>query len=185
MIMSRNTLAFAAVLVASLGSAACEEPTRAPVAPPELQELGADNVYYGMVSYITASGVREGRIQADTAYAFADSGRVDMRGMELVLYEDDGRARATVTAERGELEEDTDRMVARGNVLLVLHADGRRIESPELHYDPNRDRIWSDSATVQTLPGGRVTRGTAFESDLDFQNIRIENPRGSLGGIGS
>lgn len=182
--LARKGLVVSVVVAWSLVAAGCEEPTRAPVADTELQELGADNVYYGMVSYITASGIREGRIQADTAYAFADSGTVDMRGMELVLYENDGRARATVTAERGELEENTDRMVARGNVVLVLHADGRRLESPELHYDPNRDRIWSDSATVQTLPGGRVTRGTAFESDLDFDNLRIENPRGSLGGVG-
>jgi hypothetical protein len=29
-----------------------------------------------------------------------------------------------------------------------------------------------------------VTRGTAFQSDLEFRNIRIENPRGSLGGVG-
>jgi LPS export ABC transporter protein LptC len=184
MMMTRRYMAALAALAVGLVATACEEPTRAPVAPAELLELGADNVYYGMVSYLTTSGVREGRIEADTAYAFADSGVVRMRGMELVLYEEDGRARATITAERGELDESSDRMVARGDVVLLVHGDGRRIESPELHYDPNRDRIWSDSATVQTLSGGRVTRGTAFESDLEFRNIRIQNPRGSLGGVG-
>jgi len=180
-----NRLAITVTLAGVVGLGACEEPTQAPVAPPELQEMGADLVHYGMVSFLTASGIREGRIQADTAYVFSDSAQVRMRGMELVFYEDDGRARATITSERGELDEDTDRMVARGNVVLVVHADGRKIESAELHYDPNRDRIWSDSTTVQTLPGGRVTRGTAFESDLDFRNVRIANPRGSLGGVGS
>lgn len=185
MIMRIKKIHVVALVLLAGGAGACEEPTQAPIAPPELQELGADLVNYGMVSFLTASGVREGRIEADTAYVFSDSALVRMRGMELVFYEDDGRARATIVAERGELDENTDRMVARGNVVLTVHADGRRIESQELHYDPNRDRIWSDSATVQTLPGGRTTRGTAFESDLDFRNVRIANPRGSLGGVGS
>ncbi len=180
----RNVLTVLAVVGVALVATACDEPTRAPVADPELTELGADNVYYGMVSFLTAQGIREGRVQADTAYAFVDSAEVRMRGMQLVLYEEDGRARATVTADRGTLDEDTERMVARGNVVLVVHSDGRRIETAELHYDPSRDRIWSDSATVQTLPGGRVTRGSAFESDLNFRDIRIANPRGSLGGVG-
>jgi LPS export ABC transporter protein LptC len=173
------------VLLATVLGAGCDESEQTPVAAPELQAIGADNVYYGMTSFLTSEGVREGRVRADTAYAFADSSQVLMKGMELVLYEDDGRARATVTADEGELDEDTERMVARGNVVLVVHQDGRKIETAELHYDPNRDRIWSDSATVQTLPGGQVTRGTAFESDLEFRNIRIANPRGSLGGVGS
>jgi len=174
----------ALILGGQLALGACQETTDPPVAPSELQELGADLVYYGMESYLTAEGVREGRVRADTAYTFAEAGEVHMRGMELVFYEEDGRARATITAREGEMEEGTDRMVARGDVVLTVHADGRKIETAELHYDPDRDRIWSDSATVQTLPGGRVTRGSAFESDLDFDQVRIENPRGSIGAVG-
>ena len=103
--------------------------------------------------------------------------------MHIVFFNDDGSERASVTADGGELEESSDRMLARGNVVLVVHADGRKIESAELNYDPNRDRIWSDSATVQTLRNGEVTRGTAFESDLEFKNVRIANPRGAIGNI--
>jgi len=162
--------------------AACRDEVQTPVAPGELLELGADLVQFGMVSFLTASGVREGRVQADTAYAWNDSSKVLLRGMEVVFYDDNGRPRATITARGGEMNERTDEMVARGDVVLTVHSDGRRIESPELHYDPNRDRIWSDSATVQTLDG-QVTRGTSFESDLEFQNFRIANPRGDIGRI--
>jgi LPS export ABC transporter protein LptC len=153
------------------------------VANTDLQAIQADNVMFGMVSFLTAGGVREGRVEADTAYAFADSAKVLIRGMHIVFYNEDGTARATVTADGGELEESTDRMLARGNVVLVVHVDGRKIESPELNYDPNRDRIWSDSTTVQTMPDGKVTRGTAFESDLEFRNVKIANPRGAIGNI--
>jgi LPS export ABC transporter protein LptC len=157
---------------------ACSPTTETPVADAELLELRADNVIYGMTSYITVDGVREGEIEADTAFMFVDSAHVDLRGMRIVFHNETGRARATVIGRTGTWDQSRDIMVARGDVLLVLNQDGREIRTEELHYDAYNERIWSDSATTQTLSDGTVTRGTAFESDLTFENIRIENIRG-------
>lgn len=181
--MRKLLVLWLAALVGSLGVAACDGPTDTPVASEDIQALQADMVQYGMVSFITASGIREGRVEADTAYVYNDSAKVVMRGMYISFFNDDGSERASITADSGELEENSDRMLARGNVVLIVHQDGRRIESAELNYDPNRDRIWSDSTTVQTLANGEVTQGTAFESDLDFKNVRIANPRGAVGSV--
>jgi LPS export ABC transporter protein LptC len=163
--------------------AACEGPTDATGAAGDLPNIEADLVNFGMVSYLTSKGVRQGRIDADTAYVYNDSSNIQLRGMHVVFYAEDGQERATVVSERGELDQISDRMVARGNVVLTIPEDGRKIESAELQYDPDRDMIWSDSATVQTLPDGRVTRGTSFESDLSFENVTIANPRGAIGEI--
>lgn len=162
---------------------ACEGPTDTPVASEAIQDIKADQVVFGMTSFITESGVRQGRVDADTAYAFRDSSAIKLVGMKLVFYEDDGRTRATVVADSGSMDERSQRMVAWGDVVLTIHGDGRRIESSELHYDPGTDRIWSDSATVLTRPNGNVTRGTSFQSDLSFNNVRIANPRGAVGEI--
>ena len=167
-----------ASLAVTLLLTACDGSTDTPLASADVQGIGADLVQYGMVSYLTASGVREGRVQADTGYVFYDSATVKLLGMRLVFYNTDGTERATVTADAGELDEHTDRMVARGHVVLIVHVDGRRLETAELRYDPDQDRIWSDSATVQTMADGSVTRGSAFESDLDFKNVVIRNIRG-------
>ena len=150
---------------------ACDGPVDTPVASAEVQGIEADLVYYGMVSFLTASGVREGRVEADTAYAFNDSAVVKLRGMRLVFYNADGSERAAVSAE--------------GTAGAWPVGIGRLADSAssELNYDPNADRIWSDSATVQTLANGSVTRGSAFESDLDFRNVRIANPRGAISNI--
>jgi LPS export ABC transporter protein LptC len=161
--------------------AACDGPTETPIAGGDLLGVDADQVVFGMTSYLSASGVREGRVMADTMFMFNDSSSVLLRRMEVVFYDEDGRERATITALSGEMDQSTDRMVARGNVVLMVHQDRRKIETPELHYDPVRDRIWSDSTTVQTLADGSVSRGTAFRSDMTFQNMRVENPRGALG----
>ncbi|MEX2472991.1 MAG: LPS export ABC transporter periplasmic protein LptC [Gemmatimonadota bacterium] len=164
------------------GVVACSDTTETPVANTELLELAADNVIFGMTSYLTVRGVREGEIQADTAFMFVDSAHVDLRVMRIVFHNEDGRPRATVVGETGEWDQDRDIMVARGDVLLTVHADGREIRTEELHYDAFNERIWSDSTTVQTLPDGTVTRGSSFQSDLSFTNIRIENIRGGARG---
>lgn len=162
--------------------AGCSDVTEAPIADETLLDLQADNVIYGMSSYMTTNGIREGLVRADTAYMFVDSAHVDLRGMTIVFHAEDGRPRATVTGRTGEWDQDRDIMVARGDVLMVVHEDGREIRTEELHYDAYRERIWSDSATAQTLPDGTVTRGSSFESDLSFQDLRIENVRGGTRG---
>jgi LPS export ABC transporter protein LptC len=169
--------AAAAVMVVAL-TTGCDKPVDTPVAAEAVQEITADMVTYGMTSYLTADGVRQGRVDADTAYLYNDSSEVSIIGMRVIFFDDDGRDRATVTADSGRLNQRTQRMLARGHVVLVVAADGRKIESAELNYDPDKDRIWSDSATVQTMRNGSVTRGTSFESDLEFKNVRIRNIRG-------
>jgi len=102
---------------------------------------------------------------------------------KITFYDEDGREIATVSGLRGRWRQDDDAMVARGDVVLLVHADSSRIESQEIHYDPNAERVWSDSATVQTLKDGTVTSGSSFESDIDFENVDVRDPRGDVGRI--
>ena len=169
-------------LVSILGLTACDEPVETAVASEALLEIGADNVVFGMVAFMTSRGIRDGRVNADTAYMFADSASAQLHQMSIVFYNANGTARATVTGTSGDWDQQTDRMTARGDVVLLVHDDGRKIESSELHYDPNQNRIWSDSATAQTLANGSVTRGSAFQSDMEFRNVRISSIRGQAVG---
>ena len=140
-------------------------------------------VVYGMTSYVTAEGVRQARVEADTAFTFADSAKVDLRVMTVYFYDESGAERATVRGTRGEWNQETDLMVARGDVELLVHSDSSVLRSEEMHYDPQTDRIWSDSATSRTMTDGSVTSGSSFESDIEFTNIRIRDVRGAAGRI--
>jgi LPS export ABC transporter protein LptC len=168
----------ASTLLMLCAVAACSREISTPVASSEIQSMEADNVIFGMVSFLTTSGVREGRIEADTAYIFADSLKADLRQMSIVFYDEEGRQRATVSGTSGEWSQETDRMVAYGDVVLLVHADSSTIASQEIHYDPGQERVWSDSTTVRTMSDGSVTSGSAFESDMSFENIRIQDMRG-------
>jgi LPS export ABC transporter protein LptC len=160
--------------------AACNQPMSTPIADQDLQSLDGP-IVFGMTMFISVAGVREGRVEADTAYVFEDSTVIHLRRMEIFFYDQEtGAERATVTGTTGRWDQETNEMVARGDVVLLVHTDGSTIESQEISYDPNNDRIWSDSATVRTLADGSVTSGTSFESDMSFENIFIANPRGGL-----
>ncbi len=121
-----------------LGGCGSQDDT--PVVSPDLLEMDADGVMYGMRSVISVEGVREGMVRADTAYFFEDSANVELRQLSLTVYTEEGRERALVTAEQGWLNLDTNEMVARGNAVLTVRAENRIIESAELHYDPSADR---------------------------------------------
>ncbi len=57
-------------------------------------------------------------------------------------------------------------------MVLVITEGNKQVESEELNYDPNGDRIWSDSATTMVEPG-RVSEGLGFESDLNFRRTVV------------
>ncbi len=154
-----------------------------PVGSPELLESGANQVMTGMELVITLNGVREGVVRADTAFNFADSTVSILRNPTLELFTESGAARARVTAERGRYDMTTKALTALGKVILLVMDGNRRVESAELHYRPEENRIWSDSMTVM-YDGGMESRGMGFSSDLDFQHMRVGpgSIRGSGGG---
>ena len=167
-----------ALVVTTVAVGACEGPTETRLADESLISIEADQVIFGMEDYLTTDGIRNGVIRADTAYVFNDSSQIRMWGVEMSLFHDDGRERAHVTSDRGTLHRDTEEMVAYGNVVLVMNQGAQRVESPVLHYDPDRNRIWSDTTSV-FMRDGRVTRGSCFRSDLEFTNYTICNIRGA------
>lgn len=160
-----------------LALGACGGDPETALAPPELQEIQADHVVFDMEQLITTEGVREAKVLADTAFFFQDSSAVHLQGVHMTLYDELGRETAVVTSLRGRLDTRTNQMIGRGDVVLTVHQGNRVVESPELYYDPDTQRIWSDSATV-FREGNTVLRGTSFTSDVNFTDARVHNARG-------
>jgi LPS export ABC transporter protein LptC len=172
---------FALVLTALIGlaAAACGDTPQTPQAPPELLEMQSDMTGYETDTYLTKNGIRSAQIHADSAFYFDDSTAVHMYGVEMEVYDEPaGAVKATVTAERGRYDPRTQGMHAEGNVVLIMPSQSRRVESPELWYEPVDERIWSDSASTYHHDG-QITRGTCFKSDLTFKNYTVCNIRGA------
>ena len=174
----------AKVLAGGFLFTACAEAPPRMVVDPELAAVEADYIIFGLTDYLTRRGVREAVVEADTALVFQDSTVVLLRGnVKLTAYNEElGTEKAIVTSDRGRLDTTSNELHAEGNAVLLIRADGRRIESYELRYTPDFDQIRSDSATVM-YDGDDVVEGTSFTSDLSFERVVIRNARTRGGAV--
>jgi len=141
--------------------------------------LPADKVVIGMRHYITAQGIRQALLRADTAYFYDEKKPIELRKVDLTIYRSTGEVAATVTADSAQIDPRTEAVQARGNVVVVSPDQGQRIESDELHYSPADDKLWSDKPTTY-VRDGKVTRGEGFTSDGRGENVKVIKPSGHV-----
>ncbi|MFP4622568.1 MAG: LPS export ABC transporter periplasmic protein LptC [Gemmatimonadota bacterium] len=163
-----------AALVAILGAGCAGEAD--PVAE-GFRDLPADHVVWDLDTDIKDLGALRARIHADTAYIWEDSAKTLMMPVEVKLYDENGQQTANLTADEGELDSNTNKMVARGNVVLVTVDGDRRILTEELHYDPRIGRIWSEVHTVM-IEGETRIEGTGFRANEDMTDIEVYGSTG-------
>ncbi len=81
----------------------------------------------------------------------------------------------------GQLDQRSNAMIARGNVVLVATGGGaQRVETQELHYDPNAHRIWSDVSSTIFQGGTRTVAEGGFSADDQLQNISTKGVHGTV-----
>ncbi len=175
----------AGIAALALAVAACGNEDQGPVAGAEYARMKADNVMTGIEHFITTEGIRQAVLRADTGYFHEDSARVELVTVHLTMFGNTGERSAELTSDTGDLNQRTEAMVARGNVVLET-VDGRRVHTEELHYDPRQHRIWSDVRTVH-VENGSVLEGEGFTAELtldgQLRNLRLREPRGSTQGV--
>ena len=168
------------LMLASL-LAACEQQTEPPVVGEDIATMGADQIMYEVEHFVTGNGIVRGKLVSDTAFMYEDSALVRVRPVDLTLYDEQGAVAGEVTAVSGVLNTRTQIMVATGNVI-VQEIGGDRIETEELHFDPNRDRVWSEVATT-IYRDGSVLHGSGFTSNTELTDTRLDTPRGTVEGL--
>jgi LPS export ABC transporter protein LptC len=158
-------------VVAILLASACTTKKQPPVAGHSALADSADQVMYNARLKITDQGLSRAQLESDTAYFFDDNTRIELEKVHTTFFTATGEKNAVLTSERGTYNSRTNNMIARGNVVVVTE-DGRRLTTPELIYNQQRNEISSDSSFVETEPTRRV-EGIGFRSDPDMKNIRI------------
>jgi LPS export ABC transporter protein LptC len=174
-------VAIAAIAAASL--AACGG-AGGPVTS-DYEPLPADQVLEGVEHVMTNAGVRQSLLRSDSTLVFDDSSAVHLRGVNLDIFSETGRLHATLTSERGRLDQNTNRMIAVGNVVLVIHEgpNASTVRTEELHYDPQQRVVWSDVHTERVMPNGRRNTMDSFRADDQFGNFQARGLRGDAGTI--
>jgi LPS export ABC transporter protein LptC len=169
------------VLPCALALAACRSDKVAPKVGGSLAD-SADQVMFGTRFNLTSDGVLRAELQGDTAFFFDDNTRIELSHPNVTFFTTTGAKNAVLTAKHGQYRTQSGQMIARGDVV-VNSVDGRRLTSPELKFDQNRNEISSDSAFLLTGPDRRLA-GIGFRSDPNLQNVRVLNTQsGTTGAI--
>lgn len=163
-------LASLAVVLASGALAGCRKRGAQPTVTATAHD-SADQTIFGVRTLLTDAGLMRAELLADTAYAYDDGTRFELRNVKTTFFTKQGARDAVLTSREGTYRSRTNNMEARGHVVVVSD-EGRRLESPILRYDQTRNEISSDSAFVLTEPNRRL-EGVGFVSDPNMTNVRI------------
>ncbi|MCU0621590.1 MAG: LPS export ABC transporter periplasmic protein LptC [Gemmatimonadales bacterium] len=136
----------------------------------------ADQVLQGFRHFVTRDGVRDGEIEADTAFFYDDTQTTLLRRMRVVFFDSAGGQRAVITAAHGRYLWQKGSMLAEGGVVLTT-ADGKTLKSEKLNYDAEKQELSTDVPFVFDDSQSHV-EGQGFTSDMQFANIRAAKPTG-------
>jgi LPS export ABC transporter protein LptC len=160
------------LLLAAAGVAACkEQPTQTRAAPGDAIPDSAEQVMFGMRTYVMTNGVVRGELFADTAYTYDAANRIELRGMRLHSFTASGESTAVITGKAGTYDVRQGRVEGRGDVKVVS-TDGRRLTSPRLVFDRVVNQISSDTVFEFIAPGRRLA-GVGFRSDPGLKNVQV------------
>jgi LPS export ABC transporter protein LptC len=160
---------------------ACTSKKQPPVANHSPLADSADQVMYNSRFVLADLGINRAQMHSDTAYFFDDNTRMEFENPVVTFFTATGAKDAVLTARHGTYNNRTSNMIARKNVVVVSE-DGRRLTTPELIYNQQKNEISSDSAFVLTEPGRQLT-GIGFRSDPNMNNIKVL--RGASGFAGN
>jgi LPS export ABC transporter protein LptC len=163
-----------------LAAAGCRDGATTPSPAETTQEMVADQVMEGVTHNMTSEGIRRAIMYGDTAYVHQGGSKIDIVGVRMVFYDQNGRETGNLTSHTGTYQLRAGNMVAEGNVVLRTEGENgeRVLETEKLHFDVNGDRLWSDEA-VTMREGGRVMQGTSFQSDGQFRNLTVSRAQTS------
>ena len=160
-----------ALAVVATAAGACQDPGATPPVNQRGVRDTADQTMFGVRLMLADRGIQRAHMEADTAFTYEDNTKTELRTVRTIFFTETGLKNGTLTAREGTYNVRSGNMEARGNVVVVSE-DGRRLETPQLRYDPARNEISGDSAFVLTEPTQRVS-GIGFRADPNLNNVNI------------
>lgn len=149
------------------------------VAEVEQAADSADQLMIHLTQYLTAEGVRQAKLEADSAFIYENSGRVDLKTIKVTFFTVNGVQTSVLTAKGGLYNLRTGQMEARGDCVVVM-TNGARLTSEVLRYDQTKNEVSTDQPFVYDAADRHIV-GDGFVSDPSFSSIVTQRPRGTAG----
>ncbi len=110
------------------------------------------------------------QLDAALAESFQGEGRTTMK--KVTIRVDQPTRSWTVTADEGDLVDNSKDVELRGNVVLITN-DGLRLETARLRWAAAEQRAWTDDPVTIYRPGA-VVHGSGFESRAADETTAIK-----------
>lgn len=100
------------------------------------------------------------------------------KGFYVIFYNDAGKETTTLKADYGVRYEDTKRMDAKYNVV-VINENGEKLNTEHLVWDEQQKKITSD-AFVKITTAREIIMGRGLEANQDFTKYEIKEITGTV-----
>jgi LPS export ABC transporter protein LptC len=119
----------------------------------------------------SAAGTKNWTLRANYAAMYNREHTVDARTVKIDFFDAEGNLYSTLTADRGEVDQRTNDLQARGNVRVVTK-NGIAMDTDSLRFLNRTGKIVSDGF-VKVTRRGDVLTGFGFESDATLEHFRL------------
>jgi LPS export ABC transporter protein LptC len=140
----------------------CRESKQPPAGPGGPAD-SAEQVMYGVKTFVTTKGIQRGELTADTAYIYNDQTRFDFRNAKVNFNTESGAPNGTMRADRALYDLRTQILQGFGNVVITS-TDGRRLTSPQLKFNQYANEVSSDTS-FELITADKKQRGIGFTAD--------------------
>ena len=141
----------------------------------------ADQVMFGVTQFLTSMGVKQAVLRADSALVYEAPGRVDLRKVTVTFFSTEGVQLSILTSQTGIYWTRTNQMSASGNVVVVRTADGARLKTDFLEYDPAKNQVTTTRPFVADKAAQHIEGDKGFTCDPGFTNCTVLGARGTAG----
>jgi LPS export ABC transporter protein LptC len=121
-------------------------------------------------SYITS---RRARLYNDKQESYLDTNVV------VEFMGSDGKRSAILTCDSAHIDNRTNNMWAKGNVVVVSDSSRTKVQTSLMLWDNTARKLYSDKYVRIQRPGELIEGGIGFESDEYLRNYRIYQVKGT------
>ena len=102
------------------------------------------------------------------------------KGFIVYLYNKNGEEDYTITAEYGKALKDENIWVARNNVVIRDLSTNQQLNTEELFWDRENEKIYSEKFTKITDKDGVHIGENGFEANQDFSRYQLIGAKGTV-----
>ena len=151
----------------------------------EIQLLPSDNIpdqeSWGAIIILTNKGKMRAKIQSGHLEKYNEKSHILLdTNVTVDFFDQDERHTSILTSDAAEIDQNTNNMKARGNVVAISDS-GITLFSEILYWDSQKEKLYTEANIMITTLDKDTVFGTGFESNSNLKNWKILNPSGVSG----